>query len=608
MEIKKRFVIVLFVLLILISVNVLSCSEDDEWAYVEEYRCEEGVRQIKQVRDPECFNETIKWADYPCQENQLCEGEGVCANNELCGNSIINENEQCDGPDDECCTSSCTYETDKTQTCGVGECEITRNLCYNGEVIDCNPGEPSEELCNGLDDDCDGETDEDFNDTYYPDSDGDGFGNPSVDATSCPEQGYVVNNEDCNDNDPDLSPNSTESCDNIDNNCDNIIDNIPYESMPRCFTMIKHLTPFGVCKNVKTECDSAQKKYFCDLNKIPDYEEVEITCDGLDNDCDGKVDEFCGCNPGDTKKCGSSTGECETGEQVCGEDFEWSNCLGPVNPIDEICDSLDNDCNGEIDEDLTKPCTVGNCTGVQRCFYGNWYKCETDCVQTKEIEITLNKTVISNFVQEAQLTTEEVQDALETVEVVNQSIDYSYTETKTVVKNNIVPEKNLHELEYTLFIPKCLTTYLDDIKFENQNYTIIKEDPVIAWHFVDVEDRIDLGYTVNRKIDPECLEKIKGLPIAKVIGGDLDKEDQYGAPKMIITSLVILLGVSLVVYYQKKPRSQKSVEEYEQEIIGKQRKNLLQQMKNFKSKEKAVKYLNKTKLSDDDKEWIIKRL
>jgi MYXO-CTERM domain-containing protein len=76
-------------------------------------------------------------------------------------------------------------------------------------------------------------------------------------------------------------------------------------------------------------------------------------CDGIDNDCDGTVDPGCDCTPGTTQACGGGevTGLCEIGEQSCGADGVWGACLGVVEPADEVCNGEDDDCDGLADED-----------------------------------------------------------------------------------------------------------------------------------------------------------------------------------------------------------------------------------------------------------------
>lgn len=85
----------------------------------------------------------------------------------------------------------------------------------------------ADELCDGLDNDCDAATDEEAVDqrTYYFDNDNDGYGDNEVWVVSCNlPDGYVIFGDDCDDDEPNLSPGVTEACDGIDNNCDGTID------------------------------------------------------------------------------------------------------------------------------------------------------------------------------------------------------------------------------------------------------------------------------------------------------------------------------------------------------------------------------------------------
>jgi MYXO-CTERM domain-containing protein len=97
-------------------------------------------------------------------------------------------------------------------------------------------------------------------------------------------------------------------------------------------------------------------------------------CDGLDNDCDGTVDPGCDCVPGDSRSCGTgpNLGACHTGHQACDAGGHWGSCDGAVGPTTEVCDGLDNDCDGLTDEadgnneinlicDAGYTCTNGAC-------------------------------------------------------------------------------------------------------------------------------------------------------------------------------------------------------------------------------------------------------
>ena len=137
-----------------------------------------------------------------------------------------------------------------------------------------------------------------------------------------------------------------EVCDGDDNDCDGLVDEAPLPGVG-----VPCGTPVGECRQGTTMCQGG--KLTC--SSVGPTEEV---CDGLDNNCNGSVDEnlpMTGmeCRPPGLPP-GPILGECKPGRPICTGAGGWV-CQGGVGPAPEVCDGKDNNCDGIVDTGADVP-------------------------------------------------------------------------------------------------------------------------------------------------------------------------------------------------------------------------------------------------------------
>ncbi len=164
----------------------------------------------------------------------------------------------------------------------------------NGDCDDSNPDvHPwTRELDDGLDNNCNGKVDEGYVEKpFYLDQDSDGYGDPRFSEMAIRRPlGYVSNNLDCNDAQPDDHPDGTEVLDNRDNDCDGDVDeggatyyrDVDGDGFGRPYDTIESLSPLEGYADNGEDCD--------DNNAEISPAAVELF-DSIDNDCDGGIDE-----------------------------------------------------------------------------------------------------------------------------------------------------------------------------------------------------------------------------------------------------------------------------------------------------------------------------
>ncbi|WP_274474905.1 choice-of-anchor tandem repeat GloVer-containing protein [Mangrovimonas aestuarii] len=266
---------------------------------------------------------------------------------------------------------------------GYGDPDTSLVVCsqpigYVDNALDCDDNDNSinpvaQEICDGVDNNCDGLVD-DADDsvigqtTWYADTDGDGYGDSNNSALSCGQPtGYVDNALDCNDGDNAINPDAQEICDGIDNDCDGLIDDVD-DSIIGLSTWYADIDGDGYGDSNNSILSCGQTTGYVDNaldcndgdNAInPDAQEI---CDGIDNDCDGLVDDADdsiigqlvwyldadGDGYGDSSdsvlSCGQPTGYVDNA-------LDCDDSNNAINPsAQEICDGIDNDCDGLVDD------------------------------------------------------------------------------------------------------------------------------------------------------------------------------------------------------------------------------------------------------------------
>ncbi len=287
------------------------------------------------------------------------EGQIVCQSGALvCNDNSANNVELCNGVDDDCNGQTDEGNPGGGGACGssIGVCTPGTFVCSNGALVCTGSTGGSAELCNGLDDDCDGVIDDSPSDVGQQ-CGATNEGECAFGQTICVGGSLSCAGE--------VGP-SVERCNNLDDDCDGTIDEDPVDAGQPCGSSI------GACSPGAFECSFGTLA--CTGGTGPTAE----SCNGTDDDCDAKVDEQV---PGEGVACGAGMGPCSGGATKCISGA--MECVGGTSGGTETCNAIDDDCDGNIDEgDLCDGGICDNGVCASPCIEGEFpcptgKKCET---------------------------------------------------------------------------------------------------------------------------------------------------------------------------------------------------------------------------------------
>jgi hypothetical protein len=363
-----------------------------------ECRASQGVCDVAEKCDGQsvdCPTDGFKGSDQVCRaangdcdvpenctgQSADCPNDAVQDNNHVCRPSAgdCDVPEKCDGNSKSCPTNGFKGSDVECRPAAAGGCDVPENCPGDGASCPTNqfkaPGAPcgsnSDTACDNPDTCDDKHNCQD---------------NQEQDGTPCKDNTVCNGDEECQAGEckPGTPLNCTSNNVCQDPACDPakgciLVDNDHSES---CYTGPEETNGVGLCHGGTKTCSNGEFGE-CDGEVVP---AVEI-CDGLDNDCDGVIDN--GFDVGES--CTVGEGECDvTGKKICNPEHDGTVCdVQPGEPSEEICDGLDNDCDGFVDNggnDLCNDdnsCTDDICNGVDRCSNVDNGTCEVPpCADT----------------------------------------------------------------------------------------------------------------------------------------------------------------------------------------------------------------------------------
>lgn len=286
-------------------IDQIECTTEEGYPGIQDKVCNKGLIQYTNCIS-DCDEEACNYIDDDC-DGQIDEDQL-----NICGECGIVPSEECNNIDDDC---NGTTDEDLIRSCS-SECGTGYEICDEGNWISCTAVQPQEEICDGLDNDCDNKIDEELDC-----------------VCTIQEVGILMPCQE----DPLKCGQGFKTCECVTPDCLTL-------TMTECYALC-----FWVPPTDPTDiCDPSVG--------IPLTDEK---CNNFDDNCNQQIDEnlYAGCYSGPPGTL--MIGNCIPGEMVCdagtwgsyneSDDFIPFYCEGEITPQEEICNGLDDDCDGIAD-------------------------------------------------------------------------------------------------------------------------------------------------------------------------------------------------------------------------------------------------------------------